>query len=49
MPAAPKCPAYGCKFGAAVVLPRWKCWQMGGKGRFAALPGFGIYFVGVRL
>jgi len=63
VPAAPKCPAYGCKFGAAVVLPRcvgllqgWKCWQMGGKGRFAALPwvwqsllGFGIYFVGVRL
>ena len=67
MPAAPKCPAYGCKFGAAEVLPRcvgllqgWKSWQTGGKGRFAALPwvgkacfaallGFGIYFVGVRL
>ena len=67
MPAAPKCPAYGCKSGAAVGFPAaWCYFRVGSVGRravkgasllylgfgkacFAALPGFGIYFVGVRL
>ena len=40
-----KAPALLYKFSAAGVLSRcvgllqgWKCWQTGGKGRFAALP-----------
>lgn len=51
-----KAPGLLYKFSAAGVLSRcvgllqvWKCWQTCGKGRFAALLGFGIYFVGVRL
>ena len=56
MSSGSKAPALLYKFSAAGVLPRcvgllqgWKCWQTCGKGRFAALPGLGIYLCGSQV